>query len=186
MNAANDKMGRSAEPVTNAIDGVDFWGNLRMIRPAAWALALLLFTCMQSLFWLVIFPNGDPAEMAKFPFAFRICLSTFASGLLLVWALLVGFIYVDAKRRGMRYVMWTLLGAFVPNAIGIILYFLLRDPMPSPCPKCSQMVRGTFAFCPHCGAELLRACRVCGKKLEPGWVNCAHCGAPTAQPTRAA
>lgn len=186
MNMVNDKLGRGPEPIVGGVEGVHFWRNLGMIRPLAWAVAISLFVCMELVFWLAIFPNADPVEMAKMPVGVRALLSTAASAILLIWALLVGFVYVDAKRRGMRYVMWTLLAIFVPNTIGIILYFLLRDPLPSPCPKCAKLVRGSFAFCPHCGAELLRACRVCGKKLEPGWVNCAYCGAPTAQPTRAA
>ena len=31
--------------------------------------------------------------------------------------------------------LWTLLAIFIPNAIGIILYFILRDPVPVPCPS---------------------------------------------------
>lgn len=186
MNAVNEKLGRSPESITGAPERIHFWRNLAMIRPVAWVIAILLFTGMELLFWFAILPNGDPNEMAKMSLPMKIVLPTLASSVLFMWALLVGFIYADAKRRGMRYVMWTWLGAFVPNAIGIILYFLMRDPLPSPCPRCSQLVRGSFPFCPHCGAELLRACRVCRKKLEPGWVNCAYCGAPTAQPTRAA
>ncbi len=48
---------------------------------------------------------------------------------LFVLVLLIGYVYADAKRRGMRYVMWTLLAIFIPNAIGIILYFVMRDPL---------------------------------------------------------
>jgi RNA polymerase subunit RPABC4/transcription elongation factor Spt4 len=186
MSGMNEKLNREPESITGAPEKVNFWRNLGMIRPIAWVIAITFFVCLQLVFWLAVFPNSDPAEMAKMPIGVRALLSTLAGAILMVWVLLVGFVYADSKRRGMRHVMWTLLAAFVPNAIGIILYFLLRDPLPSPCPKCSQLVRGSFAFCPHCGAELLRACRVCGKKIEPGWVNCAYCGAPTAQPTRAA
>lgn len=186
MNAMDEKFRREPGPIVSGPEKLHFWSNLALIPPIAWAVAITIFVCLQLLFWLFVFPNSDPEKIARMPIILRALLSTFAASILTVWALLVGFVYADAKRRGMRHVMWTLLAAFVPNAIGIILYFLLRDPLPSPCPKCSQLVRGSFAFCPHCGAELLRACRVCGKKLEPGWVNCAYCGAPTAQPTRAA
>ena len=44
----------------------------------------------------------------------------------------MGFIYADAKRRRMRHVMWAWL-ALVPYFIGVILYFILRDPLPTPC-----------------------------------------------------
>ena len=29
----------------------------------------------------------------------------------------------------MNYVMWTLLAIFIPSAVGVILYFILRDPI---------------------------------------------------------
>jgi RNA polymerase subunit RPABC4/transcription elongation factor Spt4 len=76
----------------------------------------------------------------------------------------------------MRYVMWTLLAIFIWNFIGTILYFLMRDPMPTPCPKCGKLSAQSFTFCPSCGVELMRTCRVCHRKLGPGWSNCAYCG----------
>jgi Double zinc ribbon len=153
-----------------------FWGNLGLIQPVTWTIALILFFGMQALFWFVIWPQSHPDDLAKLGEAGRVCLPLLASSFLLVYVLLIGFIRVDAKRRGMRYVMWTLLAIFIPNAIGIILYFVLRDPLPTPCPKCSRLSAASFTFCPHCGAELMRTCRVCHKKLGPGWVNCAYCG----------
>jgi hypothetical protein len=161
-----------------------FWGNLKMIRPAAWAVAIILFLGMPALFLFIVYPNAHPDEMAKMPEVVRWCLPFLTGALLMAYVLLIGFVYVDAKRRGMRYVMWTLLAVFIPNAIGIILYFLMRDALPTPCPKCGFMTRGPFTFCPSCGTELMRACKVCHKKLEPGWVNCAYCGAPTGAQAR--
>jgi hypothetical protein len=156
-----------------------FWGNLRLIRPAAWTIAVILFFGMPALFLFVVYPSAHPDEMAKLPETARICLPFLAGAVLMAYVLLIGFVYVDAKRRGMRHVMWMLLATFIPNAIGIILYFLLRDPLPTPCPKCGVSARGAFTFCPSCGTELMRSCKVCHKKLETGWVNCAYCGAPT-------
>ena len=54
------------------------------------------------------------------------------------YVLLVGYVFADAKRRGMNHVLWTLLAIFIPNAIGIILYFILREPIPVPCPACGS------------------------------------------------
>jgi hypothetical protein len=156
-----------------------FWGNLKMIRPAAWTVAVILFLGMPPLFWFVVFPNAHPDEMEKLPEFAKLCLPILMGAVLMAYVLLIGFVYVDSKRRGMRHVMWTLLAIFIPNAIGIILYFLMRDALPTPCPKCGFMTRGPFTFCPSCGTELMKACKVCHRKLEPGWVNCAYCGAPT-------
>jgi hypothetical protein len=92
-----------------------------------------------------------------------------------VSSLLVGFVYADAKRRGMRHVMWAWLAA-VPYFIGVILYFILRDRLPDACPHCGKEVRQDFAFCPVCGASLHPICPQCGKSLQQGWKNCPHCG----------
>src|SRR5580704_12620359 len=157
-----------------------FWGNLGLIQPVTWTIALILFFGMQALFWFVIWPHSHPDDLAKLTEAGRIGLPLVASSVLLIYVLLIGFIRVDAQRRGMRYVMWTLLAILIPDAIGIILYFVLRDPLPTPCPKCSRLSAQSFTFCPSCGAELMRTCRVCHKKLGAGWLNCAYCGTPVA------
>ena len=47
---------------------------------------------------------------------------------LIPYIALIGYVNADSRRRGMRSLMWTLLAIFVPNALGIILYFVLRDP----------------------------------------------------------
>jgi hypothetical protein len=179
MNAFNEELprdagtGMSIEPATGG-----FWANLKLIRPVAWVIALALFFGLLAVFWIYIWPSQSADEAARTPFALKIFASLAASTFCLVYVLLVGYVHVDAKRRGMRYVMWTLLAMFIGNFIGIILYFLMRDPMPTPCPKCSKLSAQSFTFCPHCGAELMRTCRVCHKKLGAGWSNCAYCGTP--------
>ena len=113
-----------------------FWQILKLIRPVAWIIGLVLFFGMQAVFWFAVWPNADPHEMAKMPLGLKIFLPVLASSVLFAMVLLYGYVYVDAKRRAMRYVMWTLLAIFIPYMIGVILYFLLRDPVPTPCPKC--------------------------------------------------
>jgi hypothetical protein len=175
MNTFNEQFPGSSGTSMEAMPR-GFWGNLGLIQPVTWTIALILFFGMQALFWFVIWPHSHPDDLAKLTEAGRIGLPLVASSVLLIYVLLIGFIRVDAQRRGMRYVMWTLLAIFIPDAIGIILYFVLRDPLPTPCPKCSRLSAQSFTFCPSCGAELMRTCRVCHKKLGPGWVNCAYCG----------
>ena len=100
-----------------------------------------------------------------------------------VYVLLVGYVYADAKRRYMRYGVWTLLAAIVPYLIGVIIYFLMRDPLPTPCPKCGAVAPASFVFCPHCGTALKPSCPQCGKSVERDWANCAYCGRRLEQPT---
>ena len=93
------------------------------------------------------------------------------------YVLLVGYVYGDARRRGMNSVLWTLLAIFIPNAIGIILYFILRDPIPVPCPGCGMPAKKGQAYCAGCGAAVRAACPQCHQPVEPGWRNCTRCGA---------
>ena len=62
-----------------------------------------------------------------------------------------------------------LLGFFIPNMIGIILYFILRTPLLRKCPHCGATANGAFAFCPSCGGALASACPSCRSAVEPGW-----------------
>src|ERR1044072_8020225 len=48
-----------------------------------------------------------------------------------LWLLTLGYIYADAKRRGMPPVLWVAIAVIVPNMIGFILYFALRTPLLS-------------------------------------------------------
>jgi hypothetical protein len=104
---------------------------------------------------------------------------TAAAGLLMaLYVLLVGYVWADAKRRGMNAVLWVLLAIFIPNAIGIILYFILRDPLPVPCPSCGTPAKKDQAFCASCGTAVRRACLRCRRPVQEGWTHCAGCGAP--------
>jgi hypothetical protein len=116
----------------------------------------------------------DP-EMQAWPLAAKIGLISIVPVFILAYSALVGFIYADAKRRRMRHVMWAWL-ALVPYFVGVILYFILRDPLPVPCPNCGTDVPQAFAFCPGCGASVHPTCSQCGKPLQMEWVNCPHCG----------
>lgn len=95
-----------------------------------------------------------------------------------VYVLLIGYVYGDARRRRMNSVLWTLLAIFIPNAIGIILYFILRDPVPVPCAACGTAAPKGHAFCSTCGAAVRPACPQCRQPVEAGWRVCARCGTP--------
>jgi hypothetical protein len=107
----------------------------------------------------------------------RILLPVIPPLALAAWTLLIGYVYGDARLRGMRYVLWTLLAIFIPNGIGVILYFILRDPIPGYCSKCGSRAQQGHAFCPGCGASILPACSQCHRAGQPGWSHCAWCGA---------
>ena len=97
--------------------------------------------------------------------------------ILFVYVALIGYVYADARRRAMRPVMWTLLVIFIPNTIGFILYFILREPVVGQCPHCGAGIKSGFAFCPVCGGALAQTCPECHHPVEPNWSHCARCGA---------
>jgi len=92
-----------------------------------------------------------------------------------VFLLLFGYINRDAKRRGMNATLWTLLAILVPYLIGVIIYFLLREPLPYNCPQCSTTVSARFNFCPNCKYNLRPACPQCKHDVRTGDKYCPHC-----------
>jgi hypothetical protein len=99
-----------------------------------------------------------------------------------IYVLLLGYVWGDARRRGMNHVLWTLLALFIPYAVGIILYFILREPVPAPCPACGTPARKTHAYCACCGTAVRAVCPHCRQPVEAGWRNCASCGGALQQP----
>jgi hypothetical protein len=113
---------------------------------------------------------GRGAPPYFFPLAALMWLFVFAYGCL------VAYVWGDAKRRGMRHVAWTLVAALVPNGIGFLAYFLLREPVLRRCGACGTAARRDLAFCPQCGSALTTACPACRRPVEAQWSHCAHCG----------
>jgi hypothetical protein len=128
------------------------------------SLALLVF---------ILFVSFAPDDL---PVGARIFLALLIAAVLFTYGFLVSYVYGDAKRRGMRHVLWTIVATFVPNALGFIAYFLMREPLLQPCAACGATARRDFAFCPQCGASLPRVCPSCRRPVEPVWPHCAHCG----------
>jgi hypothetical protein len=148
--------------------------EMSVIPRTAWAIAVCVYLALVFLLLQVVIPE-DP-KLHLWPSAGRML---FAAGIPLfpaVLILLIGYVNGDARRRGMRYVMWTLLAILIPNAIGIILYFILREPPLRGCPKCGAAVRSGFTFCPACGTAVARTCPACRCAVEPGWSHCTGCG----------
>jgi hypothetical protein len=149
--------------------------ELKIIPLPAWIIALLAYGGLAVLSWQVFTPPA--AELSVWPTVAKVLFSLGLPLTLAVLVLLIGYVYADARRRGMRYVLWTLLAIFIPNAIGIILYFILRDPLPQPCPKCGAPLAARFPYCPACGTAVAQTCPECRRAVELGWSHCAHCGA---------
>lgn len=89
--------------------------------------------------------------------------------------LLFGYVNRDAKRRGMNSTLWTLLAIFVPYCIGLIIYFLMREPLPYNCPRCGIVVNARFNFCPTCKHDLRPSCPQCKREVRMEDKYCPYC-----------
>jgi membrane protease YdiL (CAAX protease family) len=142
--------------------------------------AALLVPFVALCFVVVVRLNPAHGSLAWVPFAALAGVAVMV--MVSIYILLVGYIVGDSRRRGMRPLLWALLAIFIPNAIGIILYFILREPLLQHCPKCGAGSRPSFTFCSVCGEALSKTCPSCRGPVQPGWSHCAQCGTllPTA------
>jgi hypothetical protein len=103
------------------------------------------------------------------------------AGMLVVSALVLtlGYVYRDAIRRGMNPALWTLLVLILAPMylfIGLVIYLLVRDPLPYTCPQCSTSVSARFNFCPNCKYNLHPACPQCQQEVSDTDKFCPYCG----------
>jgi RNA polymerase subunit RPABC4/transcription elongation factor Spt4 len=162
-----------------------FREELKVIPNAAWIVGWVLYFCVGIGFTLLFTLGGDPG-MQRMPLPVKGLLALVPGLMLVAYVALIGYVNGDSKRRGMRHVMWTLLAIFIPDAIGVILYFILRDPMPKACPNCATIVKAGCTFCPHCGSSLQATCPNCGRGVENAWSNCGYCGTKLPSPAHRA
>ncbi len=69
-----------------------------------------------------------------------------------LWLLGIGFVFADARRRGMHAALWAAVVILFPHLLGFLLYFVLRTPILACCAACGRAVSPALNFCPHCGA----------------------------------
>jgi hypothetical protein len=148
--------------------------EFRIIPGWAIALAVVIFVGLPICFWLVIWPNSEDVPPSR---PFRILLPFIVSTILAFYALLIGYVNRDAGRRGMSRTLWTLLVIFIPNAIGFIIYFLLRNPIQMNCPKCGLIVDQRANYCPNCRYSFHPTCAQCKAPVRTADAFCAQCGA---------
>ena len=149
-----------------------FADEIQIISPWVYFLSCLGFVSMVTLFALVTPPDKNPP-----PRVVMVIVGIVLGTLLACYILLIGYINRDAGRRGMRRVLWTLLAIFVPNALGIVLYFILRKPRIVKCPQCQAVVDPGFGFCPQCRHRLGSVCPQCQRSVKAGDKFCPYCGA---------
>lgn len=146
--------------------------EIKIIPAIVWVLAGICFVAAQ-LFFNVILAHHHPNAPHAWARPFLGLLAGVGGGL---FVLLIGYINRDAKRRGMSPTLWTIIALIIPNALGIILYFVLRLPLRNMCPQCCQPVQAGYSFCPHCSYKLSPNCPQCQRAIDVHAVYCPYCG----------
>jgi len=134
--------------------------------------------------------NGQtfPPDLAGHPVFASLALGgiiTLISAITAIWLMALGYVYRDAQRRGMNAGLWLLLCMLLSwpfFAIGFILYFQVREPLPFPCPRCSTMVGARFNFCPNCKCNLHPSCPNCKREVAESDKFCPNCAQELGKP----
>jgi RNA polymerase subunit RPABC4/transcription elongation factor Spt4 len=127
-----------------------------------------------------MFPQ-DRSELSEEPFLSCVALAgliTLISAMLSCLLFMLGYVYRDAQRRGMHPVLWTILVLILSGGylmIGLIIYLLVREPLPYTCPQCASTVSARFNFCPNCKYNLHPACPQCQREVADDDKFCPYC-----------
>jgi hypothetical protein len=148
-----------------------FKDEIRIIPSWVFFLATLIF--LTADFFFVIMLGRDRHAP---PFAVRELLGVMAGAVVACYVILIGYINRDAGRRRMSRWLWTLIAVVVPNALGIVLYFVLRKPRTANCPQCDAEIEPGFSFCPRCRTRLQPVCPYCQRGVELSDKFCPYCG----------
>lgn len=151
----------------------DIKSEIRIIPWWAFLLAALAFIGIQILFHAYAWPRESRPPHP----AFQILVPLFVGLIPAFLALLVGYVNRDAGRRGMSRALWTAIVVLVPNAIGFIIYFLMRTPLRIQCPECATRVDHRANYCPQCRYNFHPTCPQCKAAVRPAHTFCPNCGA---------
>jgi hypothetical protein len=169
-------------------ENLRFWQEFKIVpRWLVWTV-LVLFLIAQGIALMVnlegfrtggeIFPpdlRSDPA-LASLALAGVV---TLVSLFLAFFLFLAGYVNRDARRRGMSSGLWTFLVIVLFPAyfaIGFIIYFLMREPLPYNCPQCGSTVGARFNYCPNCKCNLHPSCPQCKREVVESDKYCPYCG----------
>src|SRR5271169_4177192 len=144
--------------------------EIKIVPPWAWLLAGIAFVAAQWFFNIALARQSNAPPVWSRPLLG--ILAGVGAG---CYLLFIGYINRDAKRRAMSPVLWTIVAVIIPNALGIILYFILRQPLRSACPQCGHAVQTEFNFCPRCSYKLSPSCPQCQRLVSVVDIYCPYC-----------
>ncbi|PYU63958.1 MAG: hypothetical protein DMG49_27485 [Acidobacteria bacterium] len=169
-------------------ENLRFWEEFRIIP--RWLMALVAILYVLALVIaitvnLAASRNGNdmfPPDLRDNPALASLALAGLVTAASLGLAIMIFFLaYVnrDASRRGMSAALWTILVIILLPAwgfIGFVIYFLMREPLPYPCPQCGNTVGARFNFCPNCKCNLHPSCSQCKREVAETDKFCPNCG----------
>lgn len=167
--------------------GLRFWQEfklvpawLRYMVPVLWAIAVAIAVAINlnpEINDGVVFPpelRGHPVAQSFALSGIVTCVALFLG----CYLFMIAYVNRDAKRRGMNSGLWTFLVLVLTPAyfaIGFIVYFLMRQPLPYNCPVCGTVVGARFNFCPNCKCNLHPSCPQCKMEVVEGDKFCPYC-----------
>jgi len=169
-------------------ENLRFWEEFRIIPRWLLISVIVLFFVAQAIALMInldVFRQGTeifPPELKSNPALASLALAgivTAASLGLAILIFLIAYVNRDASRRGMSASLWTILVILLLPAwgfIGFVIYFLMREPLPYPCPQCGNTVGARFNFCPNCKCNLHPSCPQCKREVAETDKFCPNCG----------
>ena len=167
--------------------GLRFWQEFRLV-PAwlRWTVATLYVLALVIATYVNLDPrltegHRFPPELQDNPALASLALAgmvTMMSFFIGSYIFMIAYVNRDAKRRGMSSALWTFLVLVLTPAyfaIGFILYFLMRQPLPYACPQCAKMVGARFNYCPNCKCNLHPSCPQCKQEVAEDDKYCPNC-----------
>lgn len=119
----------------------------------------------------------------------------FVGFIVALYALSVVYVFIDARRRGVR-AFWTWgIVALIPF-VGLIAYVVLRPSSYladreeqeldmalrerqlaayGTCPQCGTSIEKDFVVCPVCNTQVRNVCPSCHRPLDAHWKVCPYC-----------
>jgi Double zinc ribbon len=168
-------------------ENLRFWEEFRIIPNGVIWTVVVLFLIAQTIAFFVNrwdathYDSLFPYELRDTPALAYLALAGIITGVSLVAATIifwVAYVNRDAKRRGMNAAVWTLLVIVLLPAwtfVGFLIYFLMREPLPYPCPQCGKSVGARFNFCPNCKCNLHPSCPNCKREVVETDKFCPYC-----------
>jgi hypothetical protein len=144
-----------------------------------WSIVLAVAVFALSIWFFILMPGPQHHHPGQLPMRLMVGYTTAAA--LASYALLVGYVSRDVKRRNMSAALWMLLVVVMPGGIGAVVYFLLRQPILIRCPNCTTELTAGVHFCPQCRFQVAPVCGQCFRGVQITDAYCPQCGHDVAE-----